>query len=99
MKSNAILINASRGGIINENDLAKALLNKKIRGAVLDVFRDEPIKENNPLLKLPEEIKKTVILTPHIAGVTKQSWHYLFKESWLNVENFLNGKPLKYLVN
>jgi len=99
MKSNAILINASRGGIINENDLAKALLNKKIRGAVLDVFKDEPIKKNNPLLNLPEEIKKAVILTPHIAGVTKQSWNYLFKESWQNVENFLNGKPLKYLVN
>jgi len=99
MKSNAILINASRGGIINEYDLAKALLNKKIRGVALDVFKDEPIKENNPLINLPEKINKNVILTPHIAGVTKQSWNYLFEESWQNVENFLNGNSLKYLVN
>ena len=99
MKPNAILINASRGGIINENDLAKTLLNRKIRGVVMDVFEDEPIKESNPLINLPDEIRENIILSPHIAGVTKQSWNYLFKESWKNVENFLSGKPVKYLVN
>tara|TARA_A100000164_G_scaffold325434_1_gene310510 strand:- start:215 stop:1195 length:981 start_codon:yes stop_codon:yes gene_type:complete len=99
IQPSSIIINASRGGIINENDLAKALKNNDIRGAAIDVFQDEPIKPNNPILNLPEKIQNNVILTPHIAGITKQSWNQLFKESWLNIENCLLGKPFKYLVN
>ena len=99
LKPNAIIINASRGGIINERDLAQALIKRTLRGVVMDVFEDEPIKENNPLINLPEDIQDNIILTPHIAGVTKQSWNYLFKESWQNVEKFLNGKQIKFLVN
>ena len=50
MKKNAIIINTSRGGIINESDLNKALENNIIFGAGLDVFGKEPIEENNPLI-------------------------------------------------
>ena len=99
IQPNSIIINASRGGIINENDLAEALKNNHLRGLAIDVFQDEPIKPNNPILNLPEKIQNNVILTPHIAGITKQSWNQLFKESWLNIENCLLGKPFKYLVN
>jgi len=66
MKSNALLINTSRGGIVNEKDLHEALRDKKIAGACLDVFEHEPLKES-PLFTLDN-----VILTPHIAASTKE---------------------------
>ena len=63
MKSTAILINASRGSVIDEPALIRALTEKWFRGAGLDVFEQEPINHDNPLLKL-----ENVVLTPHIAG-------------------------------
>jgi D-3-phosphoglycerate dehydrogenase len=67
MKSDAILINASRGGVVNESALVKALQNNQIAGAGLDVFSEEPVPADNPLLKL-----ENVILTPHTAALTKE---------------------------
>lgn len=64
MKSNALLINTSRGGIINESDLFDALKNKVIAGAGLDVFEEEP-PVDSPLLDL-----NNIIITPHIAAFT-----------------------------
>lgn len=64
MKPSAFLINTSRGGVICEADLEVALREKRIAGAGLDVFEEEPPLETNPLLKLD-----SVVLTPHAAGV------------------------------
>lgn len=68
MKKNAILINTSRGGIVDEYALASALTNGKIRGAMIDVFEKEPLPANSALADAPN-----CILTPHIAGVTSES--------------------------
>lgn len=68
MKPDAILINASRGGVVNEAALVAALQDDKIAGAGLDVFNQEPVRANNPLLKLDN-----AILTPHTAALTKES--------------------------
>lgn len=67
MKKSAYLINTSRGGIINEKDLIMALEEKKIKGAALDVFENEP--------KLKKELLnfENLIVTPHIAGYTKEA--------------------------
>jgi D-3-phosphoglycerate dehydrogenase len=67
MKPEAVLINASRGGVVNEADLCDALENRRIAGAGLDVFSREPVPENHPLLKL-----ENVILTPHSAALTSE---------------------------
>jgi D-3-phosphoglycerate dehydrogenase len=67
MKPDAILINASRGGIVNEAALVKALQNSKIAGAGLDVFSEEPVPADNPLLRL-----ENVMLTPHSAALTRE---------------------------
>ena len=67
MKPDAILINASRGGVVNETALVKALQNNQIAGAGLDVFNEEPVPADNPLLKL-----ENVILTPHSAALTRE---------------------------
>ena len=67
MKNTAIIINTSRGGIINEIDLNKAINEKIIFGAGLDVFEKEPVNINNPLLK-----NKKVLLSPHSATFTNE---------------------------
>ncbi len=68
MKPHAVLINSARGGIIDEAALANALKEKRLGGAALDVFDDEPLKAGSPLTDCPN-----LILTPHIAGVTIES--------------------------
>lgn len=67
MKKSAILINTSRGPIIDEEALYRALKDRRIAAAGLDVFEDEPIKPENPLLALDN-----VVLTPHLGGSTKE---------------------------
>jgi D-3-phosphoglycerate dehydrogenase len=67
MKSDAILINASRGGVVNETALTKALESNRIAGAGLDVFSQEPLPGDHSLLKL-----ENVILTPHTAALTSE---------------------------
>lgn len=68
MKADAVLINSARGGIIDETALASALKAKRLGGAALDVFVDEPLSAGSALADCPN-----LILTPHIAGVTVES--------------------------
>jgi len=68
MKSSSVLINTSRGGIVNEEALATALKNKSLFGAALDVFVTEPLGNNSPLAGI-----HNLLLTPHIAGLTVES--------------------------
>lgn len=68
MKPDAVLINSSRGGVVDEAALALALKTKRLGGAALDVFDEEPLKAGSPLADCPN-----LILTPHIAGVTAES--------------------------
>ena len=82
MKQSAILINTARGPIIDEESLISALEEEKIAGAALDVFDQEPIRQNNPLLEM-----KNVILTPHIAYKTKEA---LLRRSDVTVKNIAN---------
>jgi D-3-phosphoglycerate dehydrogenase len=67
MKPDAIIVNTSRGGIIDEGALIEALKKSKIAGAALDVFEKEPPDDKNPLLRM-----ENVILTPHSAALTKE---------------------------
>ena len=96
MKKGAILIQASRGGIVDEAALAASLAAGHLGGAAVDVYSTEPPAADNPLLSVSGEAASRLLLTPHIAGVTRQSSAFLFRSSWQNVERVLmqNEPPL-----
>jgi phosphoglycerate dehydrogenase-like enzyme len=99
MKPGAIMIQAARGGIVDENALAKHLQAGHLGGAAVDVFQVEPIANENPLLTLTGEAKEKLLLTPHIAGVSRQSFSNLFRGAWDNVERVLvEGKRPNHVV-
>jgi phosphoglycerate dehydrogenase-like enzyme len=89
MKPGAILIQAARGGIVDEAALAAALASGHLGGAAVDVYSTEPPTADNPLLKVSGEAAARLLLTPHIAGVTRQASAQLFRSSWQNVERVL----------
>lgn len=94
MKSTAFLVNLARGEICDEAALIRALAEKRIAGAALDVFHQEPLPANHPLWQLPN-----VFITPHIAGLTplyNQRVAMIFEE---NLRRYLAGKPLYNVVD
>jgi D-3-phosphoglycerate dehydrogenase len=93
MKKSAIIVNTSRGGIINEEDLTKALIDKTIAGAALDVFEKEP-PENSQLFK-----QDNVILTPHVGYHSEESQVELQTKAAEGIRDALLGRRPKYLVN
>ena len=93
MKSNSIIVNTARGGIINEIDLNKALNEGLIFGAGLDVFSKEPIENNNPLLK-----NKKIILSPHSATFTDECTSRMGIETTKNIIDFFNNKLDKSMI-
>jgi phosphoglycerate dehydrogenase-like enzyme len=84
-KKGSVLIQASRGGVVNEAALADALEAGHLAGAAVDVYSSEPPSPDNPLLRLSDAAAGRTILTPHIAGITRQSWAFLFRTAWENV--------------
>jgi phosphoglycerate dehydrogenase-like enzyme len=99
MKRGAVVIQASRGGIVDEQALADALRGGRLGGAAVDVYSTEPIAADNPLLALEGEAASRVLFTPHVAGVTRQSAAYLFRTAWENVERVvLRGEAPLYRV-
>jgi phosphoglycerate dehydrogenase-like enzyme len=93
MKPGAVLVQASRGGVVDEAALAAQLRSGHLGGAAVDVYETEPIAADNPLLALEGDAARKLLLTPHIAGVTRQSYALLFRSSWENVERALRGEP------
>jgi phosphoglycerate dehydrogenase-like enzyme len=89
MKPGAVLIQAARGGIVDEAALARHLASGHLGGAAVDVYSTEPPTADNPLLALAGEGARRLLLTPHIAGVTRQSSALLFRSAWQNVERVL----------
>ena len=89
MKRSAYLINTSRGGVVNENDLAEALENGTIAGAGLDVLSAEPPKGGNVLIGA-----KNCLITPHIAWASLEARTKLLNIFLENVESFVKGTPV-----
>lgn len=96
MKSNALLINTARGGLVNEEDLVDALEKKLIAGAGFDVATREPITNDNPLLTLHHNTN--FILTPHVAWSSDSSLQCQANMVVSNIEHFLDNKPLNLVT-
>jgi len=96
MKKTAYLINTSRGSLVDELGLVKALRERRIAGAALDVYEKEPLPPNHPLLSLDN-----VVLTPHIGGSTHRTRLQMVTIAAGNVADFLRGKRInpQYIVN
>ena len=92
MKKTALIINTSRGPIINENDLVEALKDEKIAGAGLDVYDKEPLPQDHKLRFLPN-----ALLLPHIGYVTAENYSKFYLQMIENLEGCLKNKPLRLI--
>jgi phosphoglycerate dehydrogenase-like enzyme len=93
MKVKALLVNTSRGGVIDEAVLLKALEEKRIGGAALDVFAHEPIGGHHPFAKL-----ENVVLSPHIGAMTREAAERLSAAVARQVRDILEGRSPECLI-
>ena len=93
VKKSAILINTARGALVEREALLDALSGAKLAGAGIDVFHEEPVKPEDPLLTLPN-----VVLSPHNAGQTPEVVRDGLLAAVKNVENYLAGRPTDVVV-
>jgi len=93
MKKSAIIVNTSRGPVIDEKAMTEALSKGELFGAGLDVFDEEPTPPDNPLLKL-----NNVVLTAHLAGPTWESNITRLRNGFDNVQRVARGEPALWVV-
>jgi phosphoglycerate dehydrogenase-like enzyme len=93
MKKTAMLVNTARGELVDEAALAEAIKSGQISGAGLDVLSAEPPPKDHPLFGL-----RNVILTPHVAGPTWQSWPRRFSNCYANIQRVQNGEKPEWVV-
>lgn len=91
MKPGAVLVNVGRGGVLDERELADRLRDRRIRGAALDVFAEEPLPADSPLWGLPN-----LIITPHVSGISRSYWR---RETDLIVRNLTRYAAGRHLLN
>jgi glyoxylate reductase len=94
MKPAAVLVNVARGGIVDERELAKALLSGRIAGAALDVWESEPVPPDNPLLRL-----ENVIATPHVGAGTRETLSRVLGMAFANIQRVSQGETPHHVVN
>jgi phosphoglycerate dehydrogenase-like enzyme len=95
MKPTAYLVNTSRGGVIDEHALYEAIISGEIAGAALDVFEEEPLSTDSPLLRLTD----TVLLTPHMAGLSDAAKEAMLELATDNLLDVLAGRTPRYVTN
>ena len=93
MKDKVIIVNVSRGGLVDEGDLADALKSGKVASAAADVVSEEPMREDNPLLTAPN-----MCITPHIAWASMEARYRLISVIAENFKSYLNGETLNRIV-
>src|SRR5688572_28743710 len=90
MRPDALLVNASRGQLVDETALVRALQARRIGGAGLDVFEVEPLPADHPFMLLPN-----TQLTPHLGYVTEQNYRTYFTDAVEDIEAWLAGSPIR----
>ncbi len=99
MKPSALVVNTARGRLIQQAALTEALVKRGIGGVALDVYEQEPLPADDPLLELQRRWPERVTLTPHCAWQSPWTWVRDSRAMWDNVLNVLRGEPVRYLVS
>lgn len=94
MRPGAVLVNAARGAVVDEAALVAALRDGRLGGAALDVYEQEPLPADSPLRALPR-----VLLTPHLAGSSRQATAAILQLSTANLKRVVDGVPVVDVVN
>lgn len=94
MKDGVVLVNTARGGLIEEAALIRALESGKVGAAGLDVFETEPVKRDNPLLRM-----RNVVIYPHATSLTHEAYKVTFNMAVDNILEALSGGPVKHQIN
>ena len=89
MKPTAYLIQAGRGGVVDQAALVEALLDRRIAGAALDTFSEEPLPASSPLWKMPG-----VLITPHIGSISPEYLNRAIDLFVTNLRRYVGGEPL-----
>ena len=99
MKPTAYLINTARGDLVDNDALRRALTEGRIAGAGLDTVAPEPVPADHPLVTLPPEIQRRVVLAPHLGGITEASFRRAHAHMWRNAERIAAGERPDCVVN
>ena len=99
MKPTAYLINTARGDLVDNDALARALTEGRIAGAGLDTLAPEPVPADHPLVTLPPEIQRRVVLAPHLGGITEASFRRAHAHMWRNAQRLAAGERPDSVVN
>ena len=94
LKPTAIFVNTSRGAVVDEAALTEALENRRIFGAGIDVFEQEPLSPTSPLRKM-----ENVVITPHTSSSTREAFRNTWKSTVNNIQRFVEGKRPNWVVN
>lgn len=99
MKPTAYLINTARGDLVDNAALREAIVTGKIAGAGLDTLSPEPTPADHPLVALPEDCRDRVVLSPHVGGITEDSFRRGHFHMWRNAERVVDGHMPDNIVN
>ncbi|MBW1722872.1 MAG: 2-hydroxyacid dehydrogenase [Deltaproteobacteria bacterium] len=99
MPPGSILINTARGEIVDSKALAAALEEGRIGGAAVDTISPEPPPADHPLLNLSAEARDRLLITPHVAGITRGAFHRMLSAGLENIAGVTRGEPPRYVVN
>lgn len=99
MKPGAILINTSRGELVDQEALCRALTDGTLGGFGADVLAPEPVQPNNPVINLPEEIRAKVALSPHIGGITANTFRRSYVKAFWNISAVFKETRPSDIVN
>ena len=99
MQPGSYLVNTARGELVDDQALIDALASGKLAMAGLDTLDGEPVRKDHPLLNQPEAIEKKLLLSPHVGGITAQSFVRSYAMADEDVRTFLEGRRPKRVVN